>query len=48
MGSVRYHYLNTSCDSRLIWSDSRRLLVVRVTETHVRVTPLKWLRVVVQ
>lgn len=47
-GGFPYHYVDTSCRSRLIWSDSRLLLVVRVTETHVRVTPFKWLRVVVQ
>ena len=48
MGGFRFHYVDTTCISRLIWSDSRLLLVVRVTETHVRVTPLKWLKLVVQ
>lgn len=46
-GGFPYHYVTTSCSSDLIWSDTRLLLVVRVSETHVRVTPLKWLRLVV-
>jgi len=47
-GAFPYHYVQTTCDSRLIWSDTRLLLVVRVTETHISVTPLKWLKLVVQ
>ncbi len=46
--NLRYYYVRTYCESRLIWSDTRLLLVIRITESHVRVTPLGWFNAIIQ